>query len=263
MVNCAAIPNSLIESELFGYEEGAFTGAKKGGNPGKFEVADGGTLFLDEIGDMPYAMQTRLLRVLQEGVICRVGSHHPRAVDVRLIAATNRDLSEAVAKGRFRLDLFYRLNVLPLHLPALRERPEDILPLADYFLGRLARKNNRKPFSLSSTEMAQLQDYDWPGNIRELENVMEWRLNTDLLPAYLTLTGNPKYNDLSEGGINILSRGSDATPSKADDQSEFESLETFETRYINQVYTALNGNLAKTAKILGVARNTVYKKLNK
>jgi len=138
VLNCGAIPYTLIESELFGYAEGAFTGAKRGGHPGKFEIADGGTLFLDEIGEMPLDMQTRLLRVIEEGTVMRVGDSREIPVDVRIIAATNKDLAAEVARGNFRMDLFYRLNVLPLHIPPLRERREDIPPLIEHCMSKLS-----------------------------------------------------------------------------------------------------------------------------
>jgi len=259
VVNCASIPSNLIESELFGYEEGAFTGAKKGGSQGKFEAADGGTLFLDEIGDMPLSMQTRLLRVLQEGIICRVGSNEQRAVDVRLIAATNKDLSDAVAKGRFRLDLFYRLNVLPMHLPPLSERIEDIPQLADFFLQRLARRMNRKPISLGDEEIEMLKHYHWPGNIRELENVLEWRINTQQLPPHIC--GLPRL-DLGVGQDALENRHLASKKGEVLLESgDYETLEAYESHYIQKVYRASGGNLAKTAKILGIARNTLYKRL--
>ena len=270
VVNCGSIPSNLIESELFGYDEGAFTGAKKGGNPGKFEIADGGTLLLDEIGDMPVSMQTRLLRVLQEGIVCRVGSHQQRAVDVRLIAATNRDLSEAVAKGRFRLDLFYRLNVLPMHLPPLKERREDIGLLADFFVQRLSRRMYLKPIALTEIEIAALKSYSWPGNIRELENAMEWRLNTHQLPMHIL--GEPNGHSTMASTVNSGAVFA-AVPENQMPASErmtkpfetleaFDTLETFEKQYIQKVYQSVDGNLAKAAKILGIARNTLYKKLS-
>jgi transcriptional regulator with PAS, ATPase and Fis domain len=171
-VNCAAIPASLIESELFGYEKGAFTGANES-KKGKFEAAEGGTLFLDEIGDLSLELQVRLLRVLQEREIHPLGSTSPRKVDVRIIAATNRNLEKAIGEGNFRLDLYYRLNVFPIILPSLRERKSDIIPLANHFAQRFSKASNRI-FSGINPEMVQaLLDYHWPGNIRELENVIE------------------------------------------------------------------------------------------
>jgi formate hydrogenlyase transcriptional activator len=171
-VNCAAIPQSLIASELFGHEKGAFTGALQR-RVGRFESADGGTLFLDEIGDLPMETQIALLRVLQEREFERVGSNHPISVDVRLIAATNRDLPAAVAAGTFRQDLFYRLNVVPIVVPPLRERAEDIPLLVEYFVGRYAKAAGKKIRHIGKQTLEQLTAYDWPGNIRELQNVME------------------------------------------------------------------------------------------
>ena len=171
-VNCAAIPQSLIASELFGHEKGAFTGALQR-RVGRFEAAEGGTLFLDEVGDLPMDTQIALLRVLQEREFERVGSNHPISVDVRLIAATNRDLSAAVAAGTFRQDLFYRLNVFPITVPALRERPEDISLLVEYFVGRFAKSSGKTIRHIGKDTMEKLKVYDWPGNIRELQNVLE------------------------------------------------------------------------------------------
>jgi formate hydrogenlyase transcriptional activator len=171
-VNCAAIPQSLIASELFGHEKGAFTGALQR-RVGRFESADGGTLFLDEIGDLPMETQIVLLRVLQEREFERVGSNHPISVDIRLIAATNRDLSAAVATGTFRQDLFYRLHVVPIVVPPLRERAADIPLLVEYFVGRYAKAAGKNFRQICKQTLEQLTAYDWPGNIRELQNVVE------------------------------------------------------------------------------------------
>ncbi len=171
-VNCAAIPQTLIASELFGYEKGAFTGANQR-HLGRFELANGGTIFLDEIGDIPAETQITLLRVLQEREFERVGGAHPIPVDVRVIAATNCDLKAAVDAGKFRLDLYYRLNVFPIQIPSLRERPEDILLLAEYFIDRYASKAGKKIRNIERHTVEWLQAYDWPGNIRELQNVIE------------------------------------------------------------------------------------------
>ncbi len=171
-VNCAAIPEGLIESELFGHEKGAFTGAASR-KPGRFELADGGSLFLDEIGDMPLSAQPKLLRAIQEGRFYRVGGTHTISVDVRIVAATNHDLQEEVRTGRFREDLFYRLNVVPIPLPPLRARREDIPALSEFFLGRFARRLGCDVKALSGDALAALVRHDWPGNIRELENAIE------------------------------------------------------------------------------------------
>jgi formate hydrogenlyase transcriptional activator len=171
-VNCAAIPSSLIASELFGYEKGAFTGAVQR-HLGRFELANGGTIFLDEIGEIPPETQIALLRVLQEREFERVGGTHPIPIDVRVVAATNRDLKAAVDAGIFRLDLFYRLNVFPIQVPPLRERPEDILALVRYFIERYARNTGRNIRNIERKTLEWLQAYDWPGNIRELQNMVE------------------------------------------------------------------------------------------
>jgi formate hydrogenlyase transcriptional activator len=172
IVNCAALPTSLIESELFGHERGAFTGAH-GTRLGRFELADGGTLFLDEIGDLPLELQPKLLRVLQHGNLERLGSSRTITVDVRVVAATNRDLDEAVRVGSFRQDLYYRVNVFPISLPALRQRSEDIPLLARHLVARLGERLGRRIMAIPPEMIQALQEYDWPGNVRELENILE------------------------------------------------------------------------------------------
>ena len=189
-INCASIPENLLESELFGYEEGAFTGARKGGKPGKFEMASGGTVFLDEIGDMTMPMQAKLLRVLQEREIERVGGTRTTPVDVRVIAATNRDLDTMMKGGTFRQDLFYRLNIITLHIPPLRERPEDIPELCEALLYKINRSLQFELEGVSEEAMELLCRYDWPGNVRELENVLERSINLmeeigKILPEHL------------------------------------------------------------------------------
>jgi DNA-binding NtrC family response regulator len=171
-LSCAALPETLLESELFGYLKGAFTGADND-KPGRFETANGGTLFLDEIGDLPSPTQVKLLRVLQEREIERLGATRPTPIDVRLVTATNRDLGHAVEDGSFRLDLLYRLQVVELHLPPLRERREDVMPLAEHFLAKFAAENGRKLKQVSAEALESLLEYSWPGNVRELENMME------------------------------------------------------------------------------------------
>jgi formate hydrogenlyase transcriptional activator len=171
-VNCAALPPQLIESELFGHEKGSFTGATDK-RLGKFELAQGSTIFLDEIGELPLELQAKLLRVLQEKEIERIGGRGAIVVDVRILAATNRDLQQEVAAGRFRADLYYRLNVFPLVVPPLRERPEDILPLATHFLPRIGKQLGKPLTGISTATVQQMQRYAWPGNVRELEHVLE------------------------------------------------------------------------------------------
>ena len=178
-INCAAIPETLLESELFGYDEGAFSGAKKGGKPGKFELANGGTIFLDEIGDMPLHMQAKMLRVLQAQSIERVGGVRSIPIDVRVIAATNQDLEQLVKAGQFRSDLFFRLNVMPLHVPPLRNRKTDILILAQCFLAKYNNKNRKDLDGLTGEASDLLMAYYWPGNVRELENAIEYAVNVE------------------------------------------------------------------------------------
>lgn len=218
-INCGAIPHELLESELFGHEKGAFTHAIRT-KSGRFELADGGTLFLDEIGEMDISLQVKILRVLQEKEIERVGGSGPRKVDVRVVAATNRDLEKEVARGTFREDLYYRLNVIPLHLPALRDRNHDILLLAAYFLERFCQRRNRPVLTLSRDAARVLLAYPWPGNVRELENFME-RLSilvddatveiSDLPPKILDAVGKeegianlPDLPDLSAAASPII-----------------------------------------------------------
>jgi len=247
-LNCGAIPRTLIESELFGYEEGAFTGAKTTGNPGKFEIADGGTLFLDEIGEMPLDMQTRLLRVIEEGTVSRIGSTKETVVDVRIIAATNKDLEEEVKKGNFRKDLYYRLNVLPLVLPPLRQRKDDIPLLVEFFMKRISKRLNKKPYPLTAGQLQQLTAYDWPGNIRELENTIELIINTETLPV---IGG--------QGEVAPKGAGSFQASLVVGDQDL--SLAEIQKRHIQQTLIKYNGNISLSAKALGIARNTLYRNI--
>ncbi len=243
-INCGAIPRTLIESELFGYEEGAFTGAKQGGQIGKFELADGGTIFLDEIGEMPLEMQTKLLRTIEEGTIVRVGGREEIPVDVRIIAATNKKLREEVKKGNFRHDLFYRLNVIPLEIPPLRDRESDIPLLANYFMDRIAHKINKRPLEISDREMARMKAYSWPGNVRELENFIELAINQETLP------------------LSLLQKESQRTVSN-DTQIELNSLEEMEKNHILRVLRQEEYNMTSAAKVLGIGRNTLYRKVQK
>jgi len=208
-VNCAAIPATLIESELFGHEAGAFTGATKK-REGRFALADRGTIFLDEIGELPLELQAKLLRVLQEGEFDPVGSSKTRKVDVRVLAATNRDLPKFISEGKFREDLFYRLNVFPLRLPPLRERGDDVVRLASVFVRRFAKKMGRAVAPLDADDVHRLTSYGWPGNVRELQNVVEravitatdGRLNLDrALPEPITKSFPPEQASQSEPGM--------------------------------------------------------------
>ncbi len=250
-INCGALPRTLIESELFGYEEGAFTGAKRSGQPGKFEIADGGTVFLDEIGEMPIDLQTRLLRVIEEGTVCRVGGDHDIPVNVRVVAATNKDLREEVERGNFRKDLYYRLNVLPLELPPLRERKGDIPLLLDYFMRRISRKLNKKPVRLPESGLRALIDYEWPGNVRELENYIELLINAEGVVPVPARRGAEKSRTIivpaAFGG------------SKADEGRM--TLEELERRHIERTLRSYRGNMSGAARALGIGRTTLYRKI--
>ena len=254
-INCGAIPRNLIESELFGYEGGAFTGAKSGGQPGKFEIAEGGTIFLDEIGEMPLDMQTRLLRVIEEGIVSRVGSIKETIVDVRVIAATNKDLNEEVGTGNFRKDLYYRLNVLPIKLIPLRERKDDIPLLSQYFMERISIKLNKKSLNIDEAAMRCLLEYEWPGNVRELENIIELMVNTESIPDSLLKTGS----DTEERSEVKPGRSESITP--YDVIGECLNLEFMEKKNILKALNLYGGNITICAKELGIGRNTLYRKM--
>jgi formate hydrogenlyase transcriptional activator len=252
-VNCAAIPQSLIASELFGHEKGAFTGALQR-RLGRFEAADGGTLFLDEIGELPMETQIALLRVLQEREFERVGSSHPVKVDVRLIAATNRDLPAAVAAGTFRQDLFYRLNVFPISVPTLSERAEDIPLLVEYFVGRFAKGAGKHVRQIGKGTLAKLRAYHWPGNIRELQNVVE--------RAVILSEG-----DTFEVDESWLKRESADSPQRG--QSSVEGLSALADREVEMIQAALaesHGRIAGpsgAAAKLGIPRQTLESKIRR
>jgi sigma-54 dependent transcriptional regulator, acetoin dehydrogenase operon transcriptional activator AcoR len=247
-INCGGIPRDLLGSELFGYVEGAFTGAKKGGSAGKFELADGGTLFLDEIGEMSLEMQVLLLRVIQEKEVMRIGGHKVIPVDVRIIAATNKNLREEVQKGSFREDLFFRLNVMPIPLPSLRERKEDIPLLVHHFIGKLCKKLN-KPFpEIRPDFLEALIQYDWPGNIRELQNILERTLNRNTKPIL-------SAKDLPEEVFQMFP-----------EQKKEEMLvhrDEIKKQSIIQALRLYNGNITKAAKHLGISRSTFYRQMKK
>lgn len=248
-VNCAALPENLFESELFGYQEGAFTGAKKGGKMGKFELADGGTIFLDEIGDMPVNMQVKILRVLQDREIERVGGSSPIKIDVRVIAATNRNLENMVREKLFRDDLFYRLNVVNMEIPPLRERMEEIPLLVEYLLGKLSHRLGCGKKSISDDALAILTRHRWPGNIRELENVLERALNViegDTITPYFL----PYYLRKSEPPHN----GERIGPLK-------ESLEAYEKMILGRALELAGGSKLDMAKMLHLSKSTLYEKL--
>jgi len=247
-INCASFPESLLESELFGYEEGAFTGAKKSGRIGLIESAHNGTLFLDEIGDMPLHLQTRFLRVLQERQINRLGSTASHHLNIRIIAATHADLECLVANGNFRADLYYRLNILRLSIPPLRNRPEDILPLADIFL----KKHKKSIKDLPDTLPLLLKKYNWPGNIRELENIIE---RIQVLFYFDESKTQPNFLSLHLPELFSSTQKADSSPLLKKAKINQESL------LIEQVLNEVDGNLDLAAKKLGVSRTTLWRKM--
>ncbi|BCJ86315.1 sigma-54 interaction domain-containing protein [Effusibacillus dendaii] len=249
-VNCAAIPDTLLESELFGYEQGAFTGALQKGKKGKFELADHGTILLDEIGDMPLPLQAKLLRVLQEKEVERVGGIRPIPVDVRVIASTNRDLQKSISEGRFREDLFYRLNVVTLTIPPLRERLEDIPELVSVLLDSLMESTGIIVREIQEDVYDVLRQYTWPGNVRELRNVLERALH---VMEGNRLTAKCLMIQTSEKGLPASSR----VPTLK------ESLEFAEREAIAKALAETGGNKLKAAKLLGISKSGFYQKLEK
>jgi DNA-binding NtrC family response regulator len=256
-VNCAAISRELVESELFGHEKGAFTGADAR-RVGRFEAARGGTIFLDEIGDMPAATQAKVLRVLQERTFERVGGNQPVDVDVRVVAATHRDLEEEVRRGRFREDLYYRLKVVEVDLPALRERPEDVPALVEHFLAALATRLERKKSPITPAALARLTRHAWPGNGRELRNVVEQAAVLASGPAIdeedLRL---PATADLGEGFAAAGPPGSDGSFSDA----KRNAVEHFERSFLLAALRAHDGNVSRTAAAIGMVRQSLQQKI--
>ena len=247
-VNCAAIPDELIESELFGHVKGAFTGASEN-KKGKFEVASGGTLFLDEIGDMSVRTQAKVLRVLQENAVTPVGSTRYINVDVRIIAATNKQLPEEIAAGRFRQDLYYRLNVIELHVPPLRERRPDIPLLIDHFVNRFAQLKRVAPKTFSENAMGLLTGYRWPGNVRELENLVERLMimarGDVITPEDLPAPINPaRKNDTEHDPVKLK-----------------DARDVFEQGHIHRIINLAGGNMSRAAEMLGIERSHLYKKI--
>jgi transcriptional regulator of acetoin/glycerol metabolism len=257
-LNCAAIPEGLIESELFGYVDGSFTGARKGGLPGKFELANGGSIFLDEIGEMSLNVQAKLLRVLQERKVSRIGSAQETEVDIRIIAATQRDLSKDVEVGRFREDLYYRIAVLEVKVPPIRERREDIPPLVRCLVTKISMRLERPPVEIDSECLRRMSAYGWPGNVRAMENVLERALvrmgsarvlrmeHLDLPPESSLPITNPN--------LNLHVKNEKAAP-------EIKSLRDVEKEAIAEALSMFSGNIKKTAARLGIARNTLYRKM--
>jgi two-component system response regulator HydG len=253
-MNCAALNENLLDDEMFGHEEGAFTGAK-GQRKGRFEYAHGGTLFLDEIGDMPASLQAKLLRVLENGEVVRIGANAPVKVDVRVIAATNKDLQKEVEAGRFRQDLYFRLKVGTVKLPPLRERKEDIPQLGAHFLKELARKHGKPVPKVAPAVWKAFETYDWPGNVRELKNLIENMLVLDL-DGELTLEDLPEDAGVKPHGI-PGSRSAACGP----DHLIGRPLEEVERYYIEKGLELTKGNREETAKMLGIAERTLYRKL--
>ncbi|MGD1148011.1 MAG: sigma-54 dependent transcriptional regulator [Thermoanaerobaculaceae bacterium] len=244
-VNCAAIPAELIESELFGHLKGAFTGAVES-KRGKFELADGGTLFLDEVGDMSLLTQSKVLRVLQESCFTRLGGAHEVRVDVRVVAATNKNLEDEIEGGRFRRDLLFRLNVIPIRVPPLKERPEDVLLLVQEFMRRLARRAGARPKRVTPAAMAVLQSHSWPGNVREVRNVVERLMimvaDDEITPGVLDLPAGPA--ETTGGAMTTLRQ----------------ARERFESEYIAWVVNSCGGNMSRAARVLGLERSHLYRK---
>jgi len=259
VVNCGALPESLLESELFGHEKGAFTGALRT-HPGKFEQADGGTLFLDEIGEVPAPVQVRLLRVLEGGAFTRVGGERAVKVDVRVVAATNRDLRAEVKAGSFRADLFYRLNVFPLHLPPLRERVDDIQPLAEHFLRKFAERHRKPLPRLAPTTVDELRQYRWPGNVRELEHLMERTLllsgGGEIRAIRLPDDAPPQEPDAASSGASLPGTGA---PTLADiDAAGLPGLlDRLERQLIVAALEVEAGVQARAARRLGISRSNL------
>lgn len=252
VVNCPSIPETLLESELFGYDAGAFTGANREGRIGKFELAHGGTIFLDEIGDLPLSLQPKLLRVIQERMVERIGGKRPIPVDVRVIAATNQDLEEMMAKGLFRADLYYRLNVIPLRIPPLRERREDIELYLRHFFERFAQSLNKPIVAINQNLIRWAQDYAWPGNVRQLENVVEYMVNM-AVAGEVGLDGLPRTLSGAEGKIPKSELGLD------------EQLAELEKRILLQAVPrgASLGEKKLAARDLKISLATLYRKLEK
>jgi two-component system nitrogen regulation response regulator NtrX len=244
-VNCAAIPEELIESELFGHVKGAFTGAVAD-RRGKFEAANGGTIFLDEVGDMSLKTQAKVLRVLQEQVVEPVGGRGSVRTDVRVIAATNKSLADEIKTGHFREDLFFRLNVIPIYVPPLRDRGDDVLRLAEHFVAEFAREYGRRPKTFSAGAVAALRAYRWPGNVRELRNIIE-RLMI-MVPGELIEAGHLAFLD-----------GTSVVPTTV--APLFDARDAWERGYILAALAACDGNISRTADALGLERSNLYKKM--
>jgi DNA-binding NtrC family response regulator len=258
-VNCAAIPVNLVESELFGHARGAFTGATSS-RIGRFAEADGGTILLDEIGEMESAVQAKLLRLIQDGVLRPVGEESDQRIDVRILAATNRKLDSDVAEGRFRADLYWRLNVIPIEVPPLRQRPSDIALLCDHFIKRFNEKNRRSVVGFQQESMLALKRYTWPGNIRELENLLE-RLVILKGSGAISLTDlPPNVRQAPPGRVTPLTPIPDLPTNGTDLRAILESVED---RMISEALERTGGNKNRAAELLGLNRTTLVEKLRR
>lgn len=261
-INCGAIPRELLESELFGYEPGSFTGASSKGRMGKFELADGGTIFLDEIGEMPIDMQVKLLRVIQDRKLTRIGGNNVFDLDVRIIAATNKDLLEQCKNGRFREDLYYRINVLRVNMPPMREHKEDIGELIQHFINKLNVKLNKEIVDISPAAMEKIMSYSWPGNVRELENAVERAVN--LCSSHIINENDIRIENLREDISYAPFNGDEKYISKdIISEADIEPLEVIEKKVIERALNISGGNITTTAKLLKVTRNTIYNKMKK
>lgn len=263
-LNCGALPKSLIESELFGYARGAFTGARREGSSGKFELADGGTIFLDEIGDMPFDVQVNLLRVLQVKEVCRIGSNKSVKIDVRIIAATNKNLLDAIADNTFRSDLYYRLNVFNIHIPPLRERKSDIRPLAAYFLDKYSKSTGKMQRIFSESAYKYLESLEWKGNVRELENLAELAVHVsrnDIIDVdfLCRLTAGRQHQTAAVLPESEIVSNPPATPQKK--ISELSLKRRDEKQIIETALRTTSGNVQKAAALLEVSRRTLYRKM--
>jgi transcriptional regulator with PAS, ATPase and Fis domain len=260
-VNCAAIAESLLESELFGYEEGAFTGASKGGKQGLFEQANGGTLFLDEIGEVNMSTQAKLLRVLQEKEITRVGGSTTIPVDVRILSATNLDLERAVKEGAFRQDLYYRLNVVPISIPPLRERKEDLDELLGYLVSKYNQEYGRSVESISPKAMLMIRAYDWPGNIRELENFIgRTMINMKMAETVVRPEHLPNLEEMKQTKEQVLLEAYDGLLPSLSLKSVTDHVEK---THIERVLALNEGNREQTARDLGISLRSLYYKMKK
>lgn len=263
-VNCAALSESLLESELFGYVDGAFTGARKGGRKGLFEEAEGGSIFLDEVGVMNLSLQASLLRVLQEKEIIRVGDSKPTSIDVRVIAATNVPLEQLVAEGRFREDLYYRLNVIPIFIPPLRQRPEDLPSLCDHLIKKLNQEYGRSVERVSPEVMEVFKRYRWPGNVRELENVLGRAMMNMRFQDDVILVEHLPPMILEEGGRDRAADAPDPGVETAEDAADLrEALEMAERAAIRSALRRARNNKTKAARLLGISIRTLYNKIDK